>query len=85
MKIASKKNSNAAILEEAYCLLESGEKNAIEHLYRDIYKDVFDGKNVFLKCGEHQELLSEKKGLSRCHEVDWCIPELIRKDFIPLR
>ena len=61
MKIASKKNSNAAILEEAYCLLESGEKNAIEHLYRDIYKDVLDGKNVFLKHGEHQKSLIKKR------------------------
>ena len=45
----------------AYCLLESGEKNAIEHLYRDIYKDVLDGKNVFLKHGEHQKSLIKKR------------------------
>ena len=39
----------------------------------------------FLKHGEHYNLLSENKSLSRCFEVEWCIPQEIAGDLIPLR
>ena len=50
--------------------------------------EVFGGENVFLKDGDHLELLYYKKRvLTRCREVEvnfLCLPESIRKDFVPI-
>ena len=88
LKMASSYNvvCDNAVIEEGYRVLESGKLDLIENLYQKVKKEVFhDGKDLFLKFAEHHRLLCEKKGLSRCYEADWCIPDLIRKEFIPLR
>ena len=73
------------ILEEGFRALKSESLDVIKLLFDRLQFEVFNGDFVFLRNGEHFQFLTEKKGLSRCFEVDWCIPKSLEKDYIPLR
>ena len=73
------------ILEEGHRVLKSGDLNVIKLLLERLQSEVFSGDYVFLKNEKHFEFLSGKKGLSRCFEVEWCLPKLLEKDYIPIR
>lgn len=76
--------ASVSVLEEGSKTLKSFDSERIKRLYDKIYEDVFNSRASFLTDDDHLELLSGKKGISICRNVEWCKPEVTR-DFTPLR
>lgn len=74
-----------SVLEEGSCALKSGNIVRIRNLFDRLSSEFSDSSDNFLNVADHLKLVNERKGLSRCHEVSWCLPKVIEKDLIPLR
>ena len=72
------------VLEEGYCALKSGSLEHIQCLFDRLSNELFKN-NVFLRDTDRARCMNEKKGLSRCHQVEWCMPKSVGKDMITLR
>ena len=73
---------NESVFKKSLILLKNGNLGDMERFYNVLYDEVFGGVGAFLKNGDHLDFLYKKKLVSRCYEVDWCLPESIRKDLL---
>ena len=71
-------------LEEGSQTLKSYNLERINSLYEKLSFEIANQESSFIKEGDHFRLLSERKGLSRCHLATWCLPK-VAEDFIPLK
>jgi len=71
-------------LEEVSHAFQSNNVEKLRSLYVSLSNEI--KSESLIKEGDHFRLLSENyKSLSRCFQVEWCIPQEFVGDLIPLR